>query len=182
MEIHLSELEQEPRTFGEDFEVKGADLDDPVVAGPMAVHLEGSVRRIDGGFHVDGRMSVRGTVRCSRCTAPIPWESVEAFGYEMRPPAEAPTDEEVELTEGELEVVFLDGPDLDDPVLDLGELAVQQILLALPMKPLCDERCAGLCAGCGANLAAGERCTCGEEAIDPRWAPLQALKNDPDRS
>jgi len=175
--IDLTELEQEPRTFGETIEVSAADLADPVVAGSVAVRLEGSVRRVDGGFHVEGRIEARGAVRCARCTAQVPWEAAERFGYELRPASEAPLDEELELEDDELEVAFL-----ADPVLDLGELAVQQVLLALPMKPLCDERCAGLCAGCGADLTAGERCTCGAKAIDPRWAPLLALKNDPDRS
>ena len=177
MEIDLSELEKAPRAFGETFEVSAADLGDPVVAGALSVRLEGSVRRAGESFHVEGRVEVRGAVRCARCMARVPWEAVERFDYELRPVSEAPVEEETELEDDELEVAFL-----DEPVLDLGELAVQQVLLALPMKPLCDERCAGLCAGCGADLAAGEPCTCGAAAVDPRWAPLLALKNDPDRS
>lgn len=54
--------------------------------------------------------------------------------------------------------------DLTEPV--LGELA-----LALDMKPLCSEDCAGLCHVCGKNLN-HESCDCDKEKIDPRFAAL----------
>ncbi|MFH1263547.1 MAG: DUF177 domain-containing protein [Pseudomonadota bacterium] len=39
--------------------------------------------------------------------------------------------------------------------LDLDEIIREQVLLALPMKYLCEENCRGLCASCGANLNLG---------------------------
>ncbi len=60
------------------------------------------------------------------------------------------------------------------------EVNVEQMLrdslaLALPFTPLCRKECRGLCASCGQDLNAGE-CDCREQAIDPRWAPLEALR------
>ncbi len=49
-------------------------------------------------------------------------------------------------------------------------------LLAIPMKKLCNEDCKGLCARCGKNLNEGD-CNCSKNEIDPRWLPLQELKN-----
>jgi uncharacterized protein len=47
-------------------------------------------------------------------------------------------------------------------VLDLTEALRQCALLAIPMKPLCCEDCAGLCPNCGHNLNLGP-CSCPSE-------------------
>jgi uncharacterized protein len=49
------------------------------------------------------------------------------------------------------------------------------ITLALPLRPLCRPGCKGICARCGADLNAGP-CECSEDDVDPRWAPLTALR------
>jgi uncharacterized protein len=59
-------------------------------------------------------------------------------------------------------------------ILDLTEAIRQYALLALPMKPLCQESCAGLCPSCGHNLNQGA-CNCPPEAGDPRWSELNEL-------
>jgi uncharacterized protein len=59
-------------------------------------------------------------------------------------------------------------------VLDLTEAIRQYALLAVPMKPLCREDCAGLCPGCGRNLNQGG-CDCPPQEADPRWAKLKNL-------
>ncbi len=62
-------------------------------------------------------------------------------------------------------------------ILDLSEIMRQALLLALPLTPLCQEDCAGLCPTCGVNLNF-EQCTCESAAIDPRWAALGDLFRD----
>lgn len=59
--------------------------------------------------------------------------------------------------------------------LDVAGLLWEQFLLALPVKPLCDENCPGLCPRCGANLRNGP-CGCSEEEGDPRMAVFKTLK------
>jgi uncharacterized protein len=61
-------------------------------------------------------------------------------------------------------------------ILDLTEAIRQYIITAMPMKPLCKEDCAGLCATCGKDLNK-VKCSCTQEEIDPRWAELLKLKN-----
>ena len=70
---------------------------------------------------------------------------------------------------------------LPDGVLDLEQLALDDILLSLPTKMLCREDCRGLCEHCGQNLNHGA-CKCAENAgakagrsIDPRLAALGEL-------
>ena len=59
--------------------------------------------------------------------------------------------------------------------IDLSPLIREQLLLALPTRPLCDEGCRGLCAGCGVNLNDGP-CLCASPADDPRMAFFRALR------
>ena len=59
--------------------------------------------------------------------------------------------------------------------IDLSPLIREQLLLALPLRPLCDERCRGLCAGCGVNLN-DENCLCPPPPGDPRMAIFRNLR------
>lgn len=56
--------------------------------------------------------------------------------------------------------------------LDLTEDIMSMVILSLPMKPLCDEECKGLCPKCGTNHNK-EECNCVVEDIDPRLAKLK---------
>ena len=66
-------------------------------------------------------------------------------------------------------------------VLDLTEAIRQSALLAIPMKPLCHQDCAGLCPECGHNLNQGA-CDCLPQAMDPRWFKLSKLASGSDIS
>ncbi|MHC1712073.1 MAG: DUF177 domain-containing protein [Solidesulfovibrio sp.] len=59
--------------------------------------------------------------------------------------------------------------------LDAATLLWEQLLLALPVKPLCDEACPGLCPQCGKALREGP-CGCAVEEGDTRLAVLKNLK------
>ena len=50
------------------------------------------------------------------------------------------------------------------------------ICLALPVKPLCREECAGLCPRCGADRNAGA-CGCPEPEGDSPFAVLKSLRD-----
>lgn len=58
---------------------------------------------------------------------------------------------------------------------DMGSLLWEELVLILPVKPLCDESCKGLCPGCGRDLNT-EECTCDREDSDPRLAVFRDLK------
>ncbi|MCX6136935.1 MAG: DUF177 domain-containing protein [Ignavibacteriales bacterium] len=62
----------------------------------------------------------------------------------------------------------------DDNSIDLSGDAKEYLKLALPLKAVCREECAGLCASCGRNLNAVPSgvCDCGPKESDPRWNKL----------
>ena len=59
--------------------------------------------------------------------------------------------------------------------IDLEEAIRQYAVMAVPMKALCKEDCAGLCPKCGKNLNQG-KCDCPEQEPDPRWSALTKLR------
>jgi uncharacterized protein len=80
------------------------------------------------------------------------------------------TEDEREVAEEDLDTSYY-----RDDQIDLNELLREQFYLALPMKPLCRDDCAGLCSQCGTNLNIGT-CQCSSQWEDPRLAPLKELK------
>jgi uncharacterized protein len=68
-------------------------------------------------------------------------------------------------------------PYVVDDRLDVSAWARDAVALALPDKILCRPDCAGLCPECGENLndhPHGHE----ETTADPRWAALEALRED----
>ena len=61
-----------------------------------------------------------------------------------------------------------------DDRIDLDRVIETETTLAVPMKPLCDPGCRGLCLVCGANRNLNP-CACAERAPDPRFAALKTL-------
>jgi uncharacterized protein len=56
----------------------------------------------------------------------------------------------------------------------------EQILLALPVKQVCQPSCKGLCPQCGKNLNV-ESCDCVTSMPDPRWSALEDIRKKLDR-
>lgn len=60
---------------------------------------------------------------------------------------------------------------------DLADEVRSELVVRLPLKPLCREGCKGLCPECGINLNTA-RCACKGEDTDPRWDGLKHFKTD----
>jgi uncharacterized protein len=68
-------------------------------------------------------------------------------------------------------------PYLVDNMLEVSTWAREAVALALPEKILCRPECAGLCPECGKNL--NDEPHVHEVAqADPRWAALEALRDE----
>jgi len=78
---------------------------------------------------------------------------------------------EVELDQDDLGVLMLDGEHLDtEPLIQ------EQVVLEIPMKPLCASDCKGLCPRCGADRNRTP-VGCEEPAGDERWEALGTLRD-----
>jgi uncharacterized protein len=145
-----------------------ADLGIEVLRVPEGgpVELDLRIEAVMEGVLVTGTATAGLEGECVRCLEPITDELSatfqELFVYDDHGiPGE---DDEVSVLEGDL--------------LDLEPLLRDAVVLALPFQPLCEDDCPGLCIECGARLAENPDHT-HEAPIDPRWAKLTKLENDP---
>lgn len=169
MRIDLSTIVDQPESFDQDFAVSLDRLDPAQVADAIQVRLVGTIHPDGAEHHLVGTIFMTGPLLCTRCLAPVEWTAEERFTASYRESDRDIDAEELQLDEGDLDVVFLDGNHLD-----LTDLAAEQISLAIPMRALCREDCAGLCPRCGANRNSDGACRC-ESDVDPRWEGLKDL-------
>lgn len=147
------------------------ESDVPVVTGertePDIAHSSLRFMKFGKRVLVEGSVRVSVSMKCSRCLRDLSCPLDIAFKEEYSPSEELDREGEHELQGSELNLGFYSNDEIDT-----GELVKEQVLLALPMKPLCSVECKGICPSCGANLNE-VACRCGAEKIDPRLAPLK---------
>jgi len=140
------------------------------VASP--VRVVGTLRKRSDGTSFQGQVEAVAELACSRCLDTYRQPLELAFNLVYREGDAPPAAEDHEVA-GDLDAAESMG--LDAGRIDLSRLAIEQIYLALPLKPLCSEGCLGLCPACGASRR-GAGCACAQEVTDPRWAALGDLK------
>ena len=127
---------------------------------------------LEGQIRIAGQLETKIEMACARCLEPVVEEISRAFDlfYAALPKGAKPREDR--LKDDDTEIGFFEGDGLF-----LADVLREQVLLALPVKAICQSDCRGLCANCGANLN-HEECRCETHATDPRMAPLARLKQD----
>lgn len=139
--------------------------------GSAAVHIR-LTKKNDNSIELSGKLQVGVALECDRC--------LKQYAFQVDSPMlllleVAGKNEHKQLYNIETGEVELETVSLDSPVVDLVELLRQQLLLSLPEKLLCREKCSGLCMQCGANLN-DENCGCVKRDDSSPFAVLEALK------
>ncbi len=106
---------------------------------------------------------------CGRCLEEYTFPMQTDFNVVLVPKT-AEAQSEMELSDDELDLSVYEGDQID-----LAPLLQEQVILALPTRPLCADNCKGLCSGCGVNLNV-EPCRCKVAVGDPRLAVLRNIK------
>lgn len=168
--------ENGPQTYRGTYDVPAQEIARDEVAASGSVQIEVTVSQGDaaGEYVADGTSTFTDDLNCSRCLEPYPFANSSAFHVRFRPrPEVTEENEEVEITdEEELDVEFY-----SERTIPLRDLALEQIQLSIPMKPLCDESCLGLCPQCGANRSR-EKCSCEASVVDERWDALKGIRDE----
>jgi len=162
-----------PQTVRGTYELTPTELERPELAGIGPVTIEATATKGNqaGEYLVDGTSQFTADFACSRCVEPYPFANSATFHLRFRPRLEVSQEnEEVEIGSEDLDVEFY-----TERSIPLRDLAAEQVQLAIPMKPLCDENCLGLCPNCGVNRNR-EQCQCGKTAGDERWGALQDFR------
>jgi len=137
-------------------------LDGLYTAESADLLLDLRVESVVEGVLGTGRVSGSLVGECVRCLDPVEVEVdadfQELYYYEL-----------TDLTPKEVEEAQLVVEDL----IDVAALVHDAVMLELPLQPLCEEDCPGLCSECGARLADDPEHA--HESVDPRWAALSGL-------
>ena len=164
------ESEEAPASFPTVAEA--AEAEGCTFVAPLQTRLR--VIRVGEMVEVEGTVESRVRLSCSRCLAEYDEPLVSSFALTYAREMPEVTDEaggdEVELSAEEMGLILFHGEEID-----LREAIAEQVIMALPMRPLCREECRGLCPQCGANLNETD-CGCERPALNVKFAALKELK------
>jgi len=134
--------------------------------------IEGEVQllRTNRSILVTARLKTTVKCICSRCLEEFEYPLTMGIEEEYFPTTDMISGLSLSLPEG-TEGFVID----ESHVLDLSEAIRQHTLLALPMKPICENVCAGLCPDCGQNLNYGP-CNCTGMTVSSPWAQLEGWR------
>ena len=173
MFVDINELRErhEPLLIVKDFSEEELNIDNTISALQNPAHSEVKVSLCGERVCVEGQLGADLVLTCSRCLKPFARKIQKGFELEYRPDPEVETEsEDLGLTYTDLEVGFY-----RNDRLDVRAVISEQIVLEIPMKPVCQMACKGLCEQCGANLNE-DPCNCQPRSLDPRLEPLLELK------
>jgi len=91
------------------------------------------------------------------------------FDLFYRPLRSIAKEEEIEIPADEMDIGFYSGDGIE-----LADVAIEQVILSVPMKVICGAECRGLCPVCGTNRNLA-RCDC---APRPHDSPFASLKEE----
>ena len=136
-----------------------------VIAVPAGTEVDLDLRleSVVEGILVSGTAFSVAEGECARCLIDIS-QDVEArirelYAFPDSTTAQTVEDDEVLILEGDL--------------IDLEPLVRDELTLQLPLAPLCQPDCPGLCSVCGERLADLEP-DHNHEIVDARWAALRS--------
>ena len=139
------------------FELEKINLDDLELQNFVG---KADIGRTPQGLVVQGNFEADTKLECVRCLKefiePLDWEFTELYAFTQK-----------SLSESELLVP-------EDAQLDLAPLIREYALLEIPIKPLHDPQCKGLCIECGQDLNLKD-CGHNQDTDDSPFATLKDL-------
>ncbi len=161
--LDLREIFERFEFFERSFTIQPEDIRLPAELGeirePVRVHVH--ITRDEDGYAV--RIDLEGSVEleCSRCLEVFRKDLPRRLNKHIE---HYPKEEHLSLTPEDLDVSFMEEPD----VVNIEELVREEIILSVPMKPLCRPDCGGVHPA--HILEEGK-----DAAADPRFAILKDL-------
>ena len=163
MKVQVSDIPDEGITLEFQETVKASV---PLLS-PVKARLR--IEKVGSEVLAQGEVTTRMELQCSRCLRNFPRDMDMNIYVVYHPVEELKDEERHEVRADELDMGFYRNDELD-----IRDLIVEQILLNVPMKPLCRESCLGICPKCGADMNVSP-CRCEQKETDPRLAILRKL-------
>ncbi|MDD2308972.1 MAG: DUF177 domain-containing protein [Desulfuromonadaceae bacterium] len=133
-----------------------------------------TVAREFDNIRVAGRVTAPLALSCSRCLADFTSFVDTSFTIFFRKanPAATSVSANDELELGEMDL--LSSTYFGDEI-DLTHEIEEQVAMEIPLKPLCDDACKGLCHHCGTDLNTSS-CSCSKEPVSLTFNALKDFK------
>jgi uncharacterized protein len=169
MKLHFSDISFSPSFITLE---KGA-WTEPEEGKVESASTELKIRRQDQEtLSLEGHVKAELVSTCGRCNGAMRMELQSSFRYLATTREERVEEREIECLDEDAAMLYL-----TEPVIDLAEIAREQLILAQPLSSLCNESCLGLCPECGINRNR-EKCSCAELGSNSPFAVLGSLKKD----
>ena len=141
-----------------------------VFTGPVKADI--TIEREFDHLRAAGSVQVPITLTCGRCLVTYPSSIDSTFRIIFRKETTRHTEveDETELCDDDLIASTYSGDEID-----LAHEIEEQVSMEVPLKPLCDESCKGLCPDCGADLNTGT-CSCSREPVNIKFSALKDFK------
>ena len=143
---------------------------DLVFESPIEYEL--TVTKMGENVRVEGPVKCTMRLPCDRCLEEFPLPVSARLDIELAPKSDQPTLPEVELTGEDMDRYYFEGDELE-----LEPYIYEEVMLAIPIKALCDEACKGICPVCGKNRNR-ETCNCGTSRGTAFEEKLQTFLKD----
>jgi uncharacterized protein len=142
--------------------------------GPVTIQVK--VFLAHDMVEVEGQAAVEAIFTCSCCLKEF--EQSVASDFALTYCRELPQveieddgdDEGAELSAEDMGLILFDGQEID-----LTESIQEQLVMALPGRPVCDVKCKGLCPQCGVDLNL-DSCDCAPQNVNLKMAALKDFK------
>ena len=141
---------------------KDFTIDDIDFINPITILLQ--LYKVDDDISGSIKIKYEYTEECSRCLKKyknIIEKEEDVFI----------TSEDIDPKDKDTDMFYIQ---LDNGQIDIDVVIKEIFIINRPLKPLCDEKCKGLCPECGANLN-DESCNCDTKEVDPRMEQLKDL-------
>ena len=135
------------------------------------VRYELTVAKFDDTVTIDGPVDVSASLACGRCLEEFDIELSVTMSIKLVPRTELPDLPEMELSGEDLDVYYYEGDEINiDPFI------YEEVVLNMPVRPLCSEACKGICPQCGKNKNT-EQCDCPEAPLGLLGEKLKSFLN-----
>lgn len=150
----------------------GLNLDGVCCRGVIAVSLV--TEKWKNLISLEGNISTLLHLECGRCLREFPQDLKVAIRAQLH--HESSDYGNGESLDPSFEILSYSGESID-----MDHIVREYILLSLPLHPLCEENCLGLCMDCGKDLN-DKRCRCELEEPEGSFSVLQHFFQDVKKS
>lgn len=168
MIINLSDLLDETTIslqFDRNLELDTINVNGRDVQFTTPISVTGNIYKASKDIVIDGQILYSYKENCARCLKEFE-KSVKTKLSGKLVNKNRVDEEDVEV--GDVVIEY------ENKHINLKEAVINEVILTLPMKSLCNSDCKGICQRCGRNLNEG-KCDCEIDDIDPRLAKLKKL-------